>query len=110
VIDGEVTHAVRKRPRAGEFRIQEQHGGRYAVEEVDDTVAELARWVVRASGADMMLARVDLVEDDAGVLQLAELEATEPDLYLELSAPGTTALAEAILARARPDGAAGANP
>jgi len=109
VIDGAVTHAVRKRPRAGEFRIQEQHGGRYSVEDVDDAVAELARWVVRASGADLMLARVDLVEDDAGVLQLAELEATEPDLYLELSDAGTAALAEAIIARARPGGSAGAN-
>jgi glutathione synthase/RimK-type ligase-like ATP-grasp enzyme len=100
VLDGEVSHAVRKRPSAGEFRIQEQYGGRYVREEPSPAVAELARWVVGASGADLAIARVDLVAADDGTPQLVELEATEPDLYLALAPDGAARLADLILARA----------
>jgi glutathione synthase/RimK-type ligase-like ATP-grasp enzyme len=100
VVDGEVSHAVRKRPTAGEFRIQEEFGGRYVAETLDRDAAELAAWLVDAAGTELLLARVDLLEDEVGALQLAELEATEPDLYLD-AAPGAAArVADAILRRA----------
>jgi glutathione synthase/RimK-type ligase-like ATP-grasp enzyme len=100
VVDGEVSHAVRKRPAAGEFRIQEEFGGRNVEEALDRDTAELATWLVDAAGAELLLARVDLLEDEVGALQLAELEATEPDLYLD-AAPGAAArVADAILRRA----------
>jgi glutathione synthase/RimK-type ligase-like ATP-grasp enzyme len=100
VIDGEVSHAVRKRPANGEFRIQLQFGGRYLDEHPDDEVAALARWIVDATGHELLFARVDLVEDATGTLQLAELEATEPDLYLGVAAGAADRFADAIVGRA----------
>jgi glutathione synthase/RimK-type ligase-like ATP-grasp enzyme len=99
VVDGAVTHAVRKIPPGGEFRVQEEFGGRYAVEPVNAEVASLARWIVDATGAQLLVARVDLLEDDTGTLQLAELEATEPDLYLGVVPEAAGPLADAIVAR-----------
>lgn len=102
VLDGEVSHAVRKRPSPGEFRIQEQHGGRYAREEPSRAVADLARWVVAATGAGPLIARVDLVAGEDGTPQLVELELTEPDLYLMLAPEAAERLAALLVARALP--------
>jgi glutathione synthase/RimK-type ligase-like ATP-grasp enzyme len=99
LIDGEVSHAVRKRPRQGEYRVHRERGGRYERIEVDAEAAALARWLVEATGQDLLLARADLIEDDLGALQVVELEATEPDLYLELAPEAADRLADALMAR-----------
>lgn len=102
LIDGEPTHAVRKTPPTGEFRIQEQYGGRYARVDLATDAAEpaaLARWIVEAAAQEFLYARVDLLRDDDGAWQLAELEVTEPDLYLTVAPEVATVLAEATLAR-----------
>lgn len=103
LVDGVVTHAVRKTPGPGEFRIQVQHGGRYQRLDLDGDGAEpaaLARWILEASGHDLLYARVDLLRDDNGAWQLAELELAEPDLYLAQAPDVGTVLADATLARA----------
>lgn len=103
LVDGAVTHVVRKSPAPGEFRIQEQYGGRYERLDLAADGAEpaaLGRWVVEASGHEFLYARVDLLRDDNGAWQLAEMEVTEPDLYLTLAPDVGTVLAEATLARA----------
>ena len=100
VVDGEVSHAVRKRPTGGEFRIQEEFGGRYDLAETDRDTDALVRWIVEATAQDLLLARVDLLEDDVGQLQLAELEATEPDLYLRIAPEAAARVADAIVRRA----------
>lgn len=99
VVDGEVTHAVRKVPVAGEIRVQEEFGGRYAVEDPDPDIAALARWVVEATATSLLVSRVDLLEDESGMPQLAELEATEPDLYLTTAPDAAEVLADAVLRR-----------
>lgn len=99
VVAGEVTHAVRKRPAAGDFRIQEEYGGRADPEPVSAEVAALARWVVDATATPLLLARVDLLEDATGALQLAELEVTEPDLFLGVAPGAAERLASAIVDR-----------
>jgi glutathione synthase/RimK-type ligase-like ATP-grasp enzyme len=101
VVDGVVTHAVRKRPTAGDFRVQEEYGGRAVVEDPDAEVVALARWVVGATGAEVLVARVDLVQDEVGGWQLAELELTEPDLFLVAAPAAAERLADAVFARAK---------
>jgi glutathione synthase/RimK-type ligase-like ATP-grasp enzyme len=100
VVAGEVTHAVRKRPAAGDFRVQEEYGGRAEPVPVTREVAALARWVVDATATELLVARVDLLEDDTGALQLAELELTEPDLFLFAAPEAADRLAAAIVDRA----------
>jgi glutathione synthase/RimK-type ligase-like ATP-grasp enzyme len=101
LIDGRVSHVVRKTPPQGEFRIQEQFGGRYVAEPIDPEVQALAEWIVDATGADLLVARVDLIEDASGVPQLVELEATEPDLYLGVVPEAAGRLVDAIVEAVR---------
>lgn len=105
VINGAPSHSVRKTPAWGDFRVQSSHGGRYTAEPLDVGIAELARWVVESTGTPLPVARVDLVGDRTGPPQLVELEATEPDLFLDVDGPGRDAgaagrVADAVLAHA----------
>jgi glutathione synthase/RimK-type ligase-like ATP-grasp enzyme len=102
-VDGEVTHVVRKVPAAGDYRVQEDHGGVNERLDLDGDGAEpaaLARWVLDAAGHELLFARVDLVQDENAAWQVAELEVTEPDLYLGVAPDVGEVLARAILARA----------
>jgi glutathione synthase/RimK-type ligase-like ATP-grasp enzyme len=104
LVEGEVSHVVRKRPEVGEYRIQQEFGGRYDRLALDGDGAEpaaLGRWVVEASGHDYLYARVDLLPADDGAWQLAELEVTEPDLYLVHAPEAADRLADAIVRRSR---------
>lgn len=99
-IEGTVTHAVRKMPAVGEYRVQGRFGGQYAPEVMSADAVSLAEWILESVGTPLLYARVDLVLADDGTLELGELEATEPDLYLEHSEQGTEALIDAIVRRA----------
>jgi glutathione synthase/RimK-type ligase-like ATP-grasp enzyme len=99
VLDGEVSHAVRKVPQEGDFRIQEEFGGRAHAVPLDRETRQLAVWAVEAAGTQLLYARVDLLEDEVGAHQLAELEATEPDLFLDAVPDAVDRFADAILRR-----------
>lgn len=99
VIDGHVSHAVRKRPRRGEVRTQIEFGADYLAEDPDPEAASLAEWLVEATGHDLLYARVDLLAADDGQWLLGELEAVEPALLLAWSDGGADRLAEAVLER-----------
>lgn len=99
VIDGEVTHVVRKTPADGELRVQSHRGGTY--ERVDDAgAAALGAWVAEATGHELLFARIDLLRADDGAWQVGEVELTEPDLYLRFAPHAADRLAAAVLARA----------
>jgi glutathione synthase/RimK-type ligase-like ATP-grasp enzyme len=85
----EFSHAVRKVPASGEYRIHEHHGG--TVQEHLPTEAELAvaRAALQAGPAPVAYGRVDLVELADGPAVM-ELELIEPELFLPF-APGATA-------------------
>jgi glutathione synthase/RimK-type ligase-like ATP-grasp enzyme len=86
LLGGAVSHAVWKRPRAGSFLVQVEHGGRYEpLTEVPAEAAALARWVLEATGHDLLYARVDLLVDEVGSWMVTEVELTEPSLYLDLA-------------------------
>ena len=101
-IDGQVSHALRKRPRSGEFRSQEEHGG--GVERVDldpqlaAAAAPVAEAVARRSPRPPLYARADFLPGPAGLL-VGELELVEPSLYLRLDDAAPARLAEAIATR-----------
>jgi glutathione synthase/RimK-type ligase-like ATP-grasp enzyme len=105
-VEGQVTHAVRKLPADGDFRVQGRFGGRYAPEVPSAEAVALAEWILETVGTPLLFARVDLVLADDGALELGELEATEPDLYLEHSERGTDTLVDAIVRRAARPGVA----
>jgi len=97
LFEGRVSHAVRKRPAAGAYLVQIEHGGVYEpVLDVPTEAAELARWVVEATGKQLLYARVDLLVDAAGTWQVNELEVTEPNLFMDLVEGSAERLVAAI--------------
>ncbi|MEX2160805.1 MAG: hypothetical protein WD751_02730 [Anaerolineales bacterium] len=77
---GEYSHAVVKRPKAGDFRVQPHLGGTHAAAEPPRILVEQARSVVKAVDTDLLYARVDAIERN-GRLLLMELELIEPYLF-----------------------------
>jgi hypothetical protein len=105
LIDGELTHSMRKGPLL--TLDQSDVDGLYRVEdmrrrEADSDVVALARraWAYAADRfGPPLYARVDILRDDAGEPAVLELELIEPSLFLDF-APGTaTALAAALRRR-----------
>ena len=79
---GKFSHAVLKRPSAGEFRVQSQFGGNYTALEVSDELIATAHKIIAAFGGELIYARVDGIISD-GKFLLMELELIEPDLYFD---------------------------
>jgi glutathione synthase/RimK-type ligase-like ATP-grasp enzyme len=95
-IDGEFSHAVRKSPTEGDFRVQTHFGGGSVTDEPGDDVIEAARRVLEAAPAPWLYARVDGIETAAGFI-LLELEMLEPSLFLSHSPSGVIRLADSIM-------------
>lgn len=100
-IDGELTHAVRKRPAAGDFRVQSLWGGTSERVEPDGDEVQLAEGAVARLDEAPLYARVDIVEDLDGRPSLIELELIEPNLYLDSHPLAAARLADAVMARLR---------
>lgn len=99
---GEFSHAVVKRPRSGDFRVQEYHGGVTRPCKVPPQGAiALAQAALAAAPAMAAYARVDIVPDDEGTLRIMELELIEPSLFLDHAADGGAAFTTAILSAAQ---------
>lgn len=102
LFNGEFSHAVVKRPKAGDFRVQEYHGGVTLPCPVPPAGAvRLAQAALAAAPAPAAYARVDIVPDDAGVLRIMELELIEPSLFLHHAPDGGAAFTRSILSRAQ---------
>ena len=98
-LGGRFTHAVRKRPRHGEYRVQDDHGGTVEACTPARDERRVADAIVAAAAADLDYARVDLVRDEAGHPRLVELELVEPELFLRFDAGALEALADRITRR-----------
>jgi glutathione synthase/RimK-type ligase-like ATP-grasp enzyme len=100
-LGGELTHALRKQPAAGDFRIQPLYGGTHEAVEATAAEVEVAERALAAAPGDPLYARVDLVYDGDGSPLLIELELLEPALYLDVAPRAAVeSLARAMLARA----------
>jgi glutathione synthase/RimK-type ligase-like ATP-grasp enzyme len=80
-IAGEFSHAVLKRPRDGDFRVQHEHGGSAALRTPPAHVLATARTIVTRAPGRSLYARVDGVEI-GGKFVLVELELLEPSMFL----------------------------
>jgi glutathione synthase/RimK-type ligase-like ATP-grasp enzyme len=86
---GAFSHALDKVPVAGEFRVQEEHGGIITGIEPDPVSCEAADGIMSLVHPRPLYARIDLVRDRGRPL-LMELELVEPSLYLRTN-PGAPA-------------------
>jgi hypothetical protein len=94
--DGVFSHAILKKPASGDFRVQEQFGGREVSIEAPAAAKTLAIACIAASPAVPLYARVDMVRDDRGAFCLMELEVIEPSLFFEHAPDGGAVFAAAV--------------
>jgi glutathione synthase/RimK-type ligase-like ATP-grasp enzyme len=76
----EYSHACIKIPKAGDFRVQAEHGGDIQKLEPDQELLTVSQNLVNKIPFDLLYGRVDLARFD-GQLVLMELELIEPSLY-----------------------------
>ena len=100
LFDGEFSHAVVKRPAAGDFRVQPHLGGVTVASPPPPGGIELARQALAAAPGKATYARVDIIPDDHGVLRIMELELVEPALFLDHAHDGGAAFVRSILSAA----------
>ncbi len=79
---GRFSHAARKTPKAGDYRIQSTYGGSEETYEPTTVERDTARDILDVLDFTPLYARVDLLRGRDGTLKLIELEMIEPYLYL----------------------------
>ena len=93
------SHAVRKVPLPGDYRVQDDHGASdepYTFE--PEFIAKL-RELIRGFEHDLVYARFDFLRGADGGYLVTELELVEPSLFFRHDAEAADRLAEAVLAR-----------
>lgn len=96
VIDGRSTHALCKRAKPGDFRVQDDYGGTVHPHTPMPDELELAERAMAACDPRPIYGRVDMVRDDDGHPTVMELEVVEPELWLRREPAAAERLADAI--------------
>jgi glutathione synthase/RimK-type ligase-like ATP-grasp enzyme len=99
-IDGAYSHAALKKPAAGDFRVQQEHGGSTDLFHPDSNLLGQANQIAATvrQVRDALYCRIDAVARD-GKLVLMELELIEPELFLGLAEGAAERFARAIVRR-----------
>jgi hypothetical protein len=95
---GRFSHAIVKRPKAGDYRVQPHLGGTEMPCAAPEGAIDLAHAALAAAPAEATYARVDMVRDNQGELAIIELELIEPALWLQHAPDGGEGFASAIRA------------
>ena len=96
--EGNFSHAVAKRAKPGDFRVQQDFGGSVEPIVPSPALRSFADRVMTLVGGPTLYARVDVVDTRRGTL-LMELELIEPELYFLHVPAAAEALATALVRR-----------
>lgn len=96
VFNGQFTHAILKKAKSGDFRVQDDFGG--TVHDYKPTLAEIsfAENAVKACPELPIYARVDIFTDNDGQIALSELELIEPELWFRHFPEAANVLAKSL--------------
>lgn len=97
--DGSFSHAITKRAKAGDYRVQPHLGGSEEKCEAPHGAIALAEAALAAAPAEPAYARVDLIRRDDCKLAVIELELIEPSLWLQHAPDSGQSFARAIARR-----------
>jgi glutathione synthase/RimK-type ligase-like ATP-grasp enzyme len=98
-VEGELSHALLKRAKAGDYRIQSAYGGHEDPIQPMRADLDAAHNVLSTLDDTPLYARVDMLRHPDGSLRLMELELIEPYLYPEQGPRLGERLARAVAAR-----------
>ena len=90
------SHTLVKKPKSGDFRVQEEHGGILApIEKPDIKMVHEAKKVLNNLPHKSLYSRIDFVKRENNFL-LMEVELIEPSLYFNLNPSAATKFASII--------------
>lgn len=95
-IDGEFSHAIRKVPKLGDFRVQEEHGSTITPSVPTKDMLAVSKDALSVAGEELLYARCDLVRDAQSRYRIMELELVEPSLYLRMDNAAPARFAAAL--------------
>ena len=96
VIGGKFTHAVLKKAKEGDFRVQDDFGGSIAKYNPSEEMVKLAEKCIRILTPIPSYARVDIIWDNLMDLAVSELELIEPELWFRLNPNAAQKLAHHV--------------
>ena len=96
VIGGKFTHAVLKKAKEGDFRVQDDFGGSIAIYDPSEEMVKLAEKCTRILTPIPSYARVDIIWDNLRELAVSELELIEPELWFRLNPNAAQKLAHHV--------------
>lgn len=94
---GKLSHTILKTPAQGDFRVQEEHGGRLQSLAASEPMQQMAEQVLSALPEPALYARIDVVWHQQQ-WQLMEVELIEPSLYFNLDPASPGRFVDALLA------------
>jgi len=97
VIGGKYSHAVRKKAKEGDFRVQDDFGGTVHDYTATSTEIEFAERVVSVCDPVPVYARVDVIMDNTGEPCISELELIEPELWFRRYPEAALRFAESFI-------------
>ena len=95
-IGAHYSHAIRKVPRSGDFRVQEEHGAAITAIEPGSALRQVADEVVGLVNPRPVYCRSDFVRGSDGRFLLMELELIEPSMYLRMHSEAPARFARAF--------------
>jgi glutathione synthase/RimK-type ligase-like ATP-grasp enzyme len=96
IIGGKYTHAVKKRAKHGDFRVQDDHGGTVETYSASKHEILFAEKCIKLCPNKVVYARVDVIYDNNNKISLSELELIEPELWFRNNEESSDLLAEEI--------------
>jgi len=97
LFDGKFSHAVLKKAKSGDFRVQDDFGGSVHNYTASYKEKEFCENLYQKLGFEAVYARVDLIRDNAGKLAVSELELIEPELWLRKDTDAADKFAESLI-------------
>jgi glutathione synthase/RimK-type ligase-like ATP-grasp enzyme len=102
-LGGAYSHTIRRRPGAGDYRVQERFGGTTEPASTEAVIVRMAEAVLDAVTVPWLYARVDGCVVD-GTLLVMEVELIEPSLYLSFADGAADRFACAVASVVEPPG------
>ncbi len=96
VFGGKYSHAVLKKAKAGDFRVQDDFGGSIHPYEASEDEIAFVENVFNAVNPTPIYARVDVIWNNQNQLCLGEIELIEPELWFRMNENSAQLCADAI--------------
>ena len=96
LIEGKYTHSIKKIAKKGDFRVQDDHGGKVVDYNATQGEINFAKKCLEATDYTPIYARVDIIYDNNNKPSLSELELIEPELWFRNYPQAAKLLAESI--------------